>query len=83
MAQHDCLCAECELTFNLPAIAICPYCSSRQVRRLSVEERAERDRDDAGSIRKTAAFHRRHGDSELADAWDRVASMLEARTVPQ
>lgn len=79
--KHECLCAECDLTFALPAIARCPYCSSSQVRRLTVEERAARDNDDAASIRRTAEFHRKHGDTELADAWDRVASMLDAREV--
>jgi hypothetical protein len=79
--QHDCLCAECELTFELPAVAQCPYCHSRQVRRLSATEKEARADADADSIRKTAKFHRDHGDLELADAWDRVADTLERKAV--
>lgn len=40
----ECRCAECGATFPLPAVALCPECGSRQVRRLPIleVERAQR-----------------------------------------
>lgn len=77
--RDDCYCAECDQTFGLPVIAVCPYCRSRQVRRLTVAEREQRARNDAESIRATARFHREHGDVELAQGWDNVADLLERK----
>lgn len=79
--RPDCICAECDLTFDLPAVAVCPFCSSRQVRRLTQVEKDARADADAASIRKTAKYHRDHGDLELGDAWDRVADMLERKVL--
>lgn len=75
--EDDCICASCELTFALPVLAICPYCSSRQVRRLTDEDRHKRLGSDVERVRAAITFHRSRGDYELADAYASLLGLLE------
>jgi DNA-directed RNA polymerase subunit RPC12/RpoP len=71
---HDCICANCALTFELPAVAQCPYCHSRQVRRVDPAKPAE-------VVRALIQDALREGDTEAAECLQRVLDRFERPSV--
>lgn len=79
LKQDEVICLECELTCAVPVLGKCPWCQSRQIRRLTDDEKHARLADDVERIKAVIAFHLEKGDTDLADGYAAILATLTKR----